>query len=377
VQRHDDVKTSHPEKALKWYPNLGDEIPLLRERLSETQLEELRQFIRGRDRSKREACRAQAIILLDQDISGEIIESSTGFKRRQPFRLRQTYLTKGLDSLRDTKKGEPKRLLTKNQLQEVVYLVRNKKPSELDPYFRKEEFWSTSILGSFIERHYGIKYKSKTSYYLLFKEARFTFHKPGRVYEKHSDQEVELWKVENESKIFQALEEPNTVVLCEDEMLLSTQTTFQKIWLPEGEFPRVEISNTKKNRSLYGFLNLKTGTEHAFKTDWQNMYITVGVLEKIRKIYPTQKLFIIWDGAGWHRGSVTQEFIKKDHNIQTLYFPRYAPELNPQEHVWKQGRAQCSHNQFIANIDIATDEFVGYLNSQKFHYKLLGFSALS
>lgn len=64
------------------------------------------------------------------------------------------------------------------------------------------------------------------------------------------------------------------------------------------------------------------------------MTITKDILEKIRKTYyPYQKLLIFWDGAGWHKGSKVQEFIKEDKNIEIIYFPKYAPELNPQEYV--------------------------------------------
>ncbi len=349
-------------------------MPLLKQKLNETQIEELKQFIKKG--SGKENRRAQAIVLLDQDVSQEIIELSTGFRRRQPFELRNKYLKFGLESLKDPKK-EPKRLLSKRQIKEIVQTVKKTKPQEIDPgRYRHYDFWTTGILGDYIEREYEVKFKSKTSYYLLFKRARFTYHKPGRVYEKHDEAKVQSWKAENKEKIFKMLEEANTVVLCEDEMILSTQTTFQKIWLPEGEFPKVEISNTRKNRSVYGFLNIKTGQEHAFKTERQNMFITAEILKKVRAIYPVQKLFLIWDGAGWHRGSVAQEFIKQDQNIETLHFPGYAPELNPQEHVWKSGRSRVSHNRFIENIDTATDEFVDFLNANKFQYSLFGFSAI-
>jgi len=351
-------------------------MPLLKQKLNESQISELKQFIKNKNGSKREAYRIQAIILLNDGSSSETIESLTGFKRRQPFRLRNKYLKFGLEALKDPKK-EPKRLLTKKQIKEIIKTVKEIKPSKIDlGRYRNYDFWTTGILGDFIERQYEVKFKSKTSYYLIFKKAKFTYHKPGRVYEKHDEVKIQAWKAENEEKIFKNMEDQNTIVLCEDEMILSTQTTFQKIWLPEGEFPKVEVSNTRKNRSLYGFLNIKTGQEHAFKTEKQNMHITAEILKKMRIVYPTQKLFIIWDGAGWHRGSVTQNFIKEDKNIETLHFPGYAPELNPQEHVWKNGREHCTHNKFIQNIDTATDEFVEYLNRNRFGYSLLGFSAI-
>ena len=172
------------------------------------------------------------------------------------------------------------------------------------------------------------------------------------------------------------MNDDSIVVLAEDEMILSSQTTFQKIWLPQGEYPKIEVSNTKINRSLYGFLNIKTGKVHAYKKERQNMFITVECLKSLRKSYPKKRLLIFWDGAGWHRGSEVQKFIEKDKNIEIIYFPPYSPKENPQEHVWKAGRAHVTHNRFIKDIDLVTNEFIGYLKKTIFNYKLLGYSAV-
>jgi len=227
-------------------------------------------------------------------------------------------------------------------------------------------------LAEYILRKYEVAYKSKTSLYIIFRQSKFSFHKPGRVYQKRDEQEVEDWKKTVKPIIKQAFSQTNTVILCEDEMILSTQTTFQKIWLPKGDYPKIEASNKKENRSVYGFLNIKTGQEHAFKTAWQNMFTTVDVLKELRKIYPKEKLLILWDGPGWHRGKEVTNFIQKDKNIETIFFPKYSPEENPQEHVWKRGRSEVTHNFTINDIDETTDNFVNFLNTTKFDYSLLG-----
>ena len=139
-------------------------------------------------------------------------------------------------------------------------------------------------MADLIEARYQVKYKSKTSYYLLFKENKFSFHKPGKVYEKHDPERTAKWREETKPKLKQAMGDEDTVVLAEDEMILFSQTTFQRIWLPQGKYPKIEVSNTKENRSLYGFLNIKTGEEHAYKKERQNMFITVECLKSIRKL---------------------------------------------------------------------------------------------
>lgn len=343
-------------------------------KLTLSQKDELAQVIQKYDSKGPEVRRCQAIILLDNQTDIKIIKRLIGFSRKHIFTLRANYLKHGLSAIIDKREGQPKELLTKKQRIEVVDKLKNKTPRD---FGYQADHWITAILGHFIQNTYKVKYKSKTSYYLIFRQAKFTYHKPGRVYHKRNEQEVLAWRKQTKPIITKAFKDPNTVILTEDEMLLSTQNTTQKIWLPQGEYPKIEINIKKENRSIYGFLNVKTGQEHAFKTQWQNMYLTCKILKKIRKIYPKKKLLILWDGAGWHRGFKVQEFIKQDKNIQTIYFPRYAPEEDPQEHVWKSGRNKVTHNRFIQNIDQATDEFVNYLNSHRFNYSLLGFSAIS
>lgn len=341
-------------------------------RLNPNQIEELKSLINNSQSSGKEVRRAQAILLLDQQKDVMVIGSITRYSRRHIFDLRKKYQEKGLEAVKDRQIKKAKELLTKKHKAEVAFILNNKTPRDFD---YNSDYWTATILGDFIKRQYNVLYKSKTSYYLIFKQAKFTYHKPGRVYEKRNEQEVEQWQEFTKPVVEKAFKEPKTVILTEDEMSLSSQTTIQKIWLPQGQYPRIEVSSRKESRSIYGFLNFKTKQEHAFKTKWQNMYITCEVLKELRKIYPLEKILLIWDQGPWHRGSKVQEFIKEDHNIQTIYFPRGAPEENPQEHIWKNGRSQVTHNKFIKDIDKITDDLVAYLNNTEFDYSLLGISA--
>jgi len=343
-------------------------------KLTAKQKQELQSLINDTKSSGKEVRRAQAIILLNQDTDIQMIISLTTYSRRQIFDARKNYLDNGIKAIKNKRKGKPKEILNLKQRNELLDIIKAKLPRK---YEYECDYWTTTILGDFIERQYKVKYKSKTSIYLLFKQAKFTFHKPGRVYEKRDEAEVQQWRKATKLKVKQALAEPDTIILTEDEMSLSMRTTFQKIWLPAGQYPKIEVASKKEARSIYGFLNIRTGKEYAFKTEWQNMYITAKVLGKLRKIYPNQKILLIWDQAPSHKGSKAQEFIKNDRNIETIYFPRAAPEENPQEHVWKKGRSQVTHNKFIKDIDTTTDDFVDYLNTTEFRYSFQGFSAES
>lgn len=319
--------------------------------------------------------RAQAVLLLDRMAELNDITLLTDLGRSQVFELRKRFLAEGVSALTDKRIGKPKELLTKKERERIVETVKRKTPRDLG---YATEHWTTGVLGDWIAQTYKVRYKSKTSLYLVFKQARFTYHKPGRVYHEHNEKEITQWKTETKPRLAALWKQRNTVILAADEMILTTQTTTQKIWLLQGEYPKIECATSgRKRRSVYGFLNCKTGKQHAFKTERQNMGVTAAILKRIRTRYPTQRIVLFWDNAGWHKGRTVADFIKQDKRIETIPFPRYAPEENPQEHVWKSGRAQVTHNTFIEDIDKAADALINYFNRTTFNYSLLGFSPMS
>lgn len=338
-----------------------------RKPLNSKQSQELSRFISS-SQDSRGIRRAQAILMLTGNQSLDWIGRLTSFGRSQVFNWRKIYQDKGLAGIQ-SKPRQTASLLTKRQRQELTETLKKKTPKDLG---YEADYWTTSLLGYHIDQQYQVKYKSKTSYYLIFKDSKFTYHKPGRVYQRRNEQAVRAWKTAHKDRVKQALAEPKTVVLTADEMHLSSQTTVQKVWLPQGDYPKIEVASKRQSRSIYGFLNIRTGQETAFKTNWQNMHVTAAVLGELRTIYPHQKILLIWDQAPWHKGSRAQEFIQTDGRIETIEFPGAAPEENPQEHVWKTGRAQVTHNQFVTDIDQITDQFLQYLNTTIFDYDFLG-----
>lgn len=318
------------------------------------------------------ARRAFAVLLFVS--KGDI--SLSGYTKDHAKRLRRNYLKQGITAFKDKRTSQRDRILTKAEREQVIFTLKTKQPKDVLSDSGEEQ-WTVTLLGEYIVELTGKKYKSKTSHYLLFSEAQLTWHKPGKVYEKANPTQRAIWEKETKPIVEQYWQEEHTIILCEDEMVLTSSTTTQKIWLPKGQYPPVmETNSTRKRKSFYGFLNLKTGTEHAFITEWQNMYITVEVLTKIRQIYSTQKLIIVWDNCGWHRGSKVTEWIKKDGNTKTIYLPPYTPELNPQEHVWKEGRRHVTHNQYIFKIEEIAETFKQYISSRLFPYQLFGLGHL-
>lgn len=314
--------------------------------------------------------RAQAILLSNKRGRSSDIPSLTGYTRTYILDLKAVFRKGGIECLTDKRRGKPKELLTKKQRALLVETIMEKRPNDLG---YAHAHWTSAILGDWILKKYKVRYRSKTSLYLIFKKVSFTYHRPGTVYKERNDREVAVWEKAAKRTLRTLIEEKDTVMLTGDEMILTTATTIQKVWLPAGEYPKIEVkTGTRKRKHIYGFLNLRTGDEHAYKTDFQTMHVTTDILKKIRARYPRSKIALFWDNAGWHKGSTVQEYVKQDGNMEIIWFPRYAPDENPQEKVWKAGRSAVTHNRYIEDIDGATDELVKYFNTTKFPYSFLG-----
>jgi len=343
------------------------------EKLTHQHKTELSLFINERDRVPEEIKRAQSILMLAEGLPGSTIFSLTGLKRTTAVKARKKFINGGLQALKSKRKEKKtKNRLTKNQRDEISKMLHVKTPRN---YGWDWDYWTPSILGQVILELYGVKYKSKTSLHLIFKESKFTYHKPEKIYKNRNQAAIDEWKNENALKIQDALRDPEIVVLVEDEMIITSQTTLQKIWLPQNSQPKIECSNTRKRRSIYGFLDIKTGEQMAFKTEKQTSEISSKILKKALEKYKGKNVLLLWDNAPWHKGDSMRTFLATCTNFLIINFPPYAPDENPQEHVWKAGRAHVTHNKFISDIDTTARELLTYLNNSIFKYEFFGFTA--
>ncbi len=345
------------------------------EKLTTEQVEQLTSFVDENGLTSEELRRGQAILLVQEEASEALIEKITGIKRDTAVKLRKKFVKFGLEALRSKRKGKtPRSRLTKKQRAEIADILNTKTPEGYG--WTEQRFWTTKIVGALILELYAVQYTSRTPLYLVFKESRFSYHKPEKIYKQRNQKAIDEWKEKNAPEIEKAWHDSNTVILVADEMILTSQTTTQRVWLPRGVPTKIECSNTRKRRCISGFLDLKAGQEYAFKSERLNNETCASILKQVLAHYSDKNVLLLWDNAPWHFGDFMRAFLATCTNLHITNFPTYAPDENPQEHVWKAGRSNVTHNRLIKDIDTATRELLMYLNNSTFKYEFLGFKAL-
>ena len=156
------------------------------------------------------------------------------------------------------------------------------------------------------------------------------------------------------------------MILAEDEAGLYLQATTMAIWAPRGQTPVVRVDPGREQAKFYGTLNLDTGEEIVMRAAIMNSNSTALHLEQILAAVPSVPILLLWDRAPWHRGEPIREVLKANARLEIMYLPVAAPDLNPQERVWKDARRAVSHNHDTPRLSQLANQFEMHLRSNTF-----------
>ena len=144
------------------------------------------------------------------------------------------------------------------------------------------------------------------------------------------------------------------------------QATTCHVWAAKGQTPIIRVDAGRASTHFYGSLNLLTGEEIAMRSDLMNNEISAQHLQMLLDAYPDVPILLFWDRAPWHRGPAITKLLEENPRLETVFFPSGSPELNPQEHVWKEVRKAISHNHTEKKLPELAEKFLNKLNADTY-----------
>ena len=216
-------------------------------------------------------------------------------------------------------------------------------------HIESQSHCSVEELRDYIERQFGVVYQSKQSYYDLLHAAGFSWHQTQAVNPKRDEAEVLRQREVIKKKLAarQAeIESGEVVVFAEDECHLVAGDRIGSVWGPRNQRLEVPVENAKQRQTYYGAMNLHTQQFIVAPQERGNGENTVAFIPYLQALHPNQKLILIWDGASYPDGQEVQAHLKeinqgldeKDWKVTCLFFAPNAPDQNPVEDVWLQGK---------------------------------------
>lgn len=166
-------------------------------------------------------------------------------------------------------------------------------------------------------------------------------------------------------------EAPETIILAEDEASLYLQATLSRVWAPQGQTPVVRADPSRAKTNFYGTLNLHSGQQIAMQAPTMNADFSAQHLQQILAAIPDRPLLLLWDRAPWHRGPSIRQVLADNPRLEIMLFPVAAPDLNPQEQVWKATRQAVSHHHLEPRLPQLADQFEQHLTDHTFECSFL------
>ena len=137
-----------------------------------------------------------------------------------------------------------------------------------------------------------------------------------------------------------------SVVLAEDETDLLLFPPLRAMWPPRGVPAQVMFSEANARRVVFACMNLATG---------HRVFL-------VRRRYRGWQVTLVLDGDRSHDAKAPQALAQR-LGIRLLWLPKRAPELNPMDTLWGQGKdAICANKQFTA-IDEQVASFLDHVSN--------------
>jgi transposase len=160
---------------------------------------------------------------------------------------------------------------------------------------------------------------------------------------------------------------PDGVILAMDQMSAYLQATLTRVWSPRGQTPVVWVTPQRAMLHFYGALDVIGGQEVALSLPKLDGDHTIHFLQHVVSCFPGRSILLLMDRAPWHVGKA-RRFVETHPQLDMIYFPPGCPDLNPQEHVWKQTRDTVGHLCDYRHLGHLRQAFQSHLENTLFQF---------
>jgi transposase len=138
---------------------------------------------------------------------------------------------------------------------------------------------------------------------------------------------------------------------CVDEATLRRHPTLTAQWCLGDEVPEVPTGEDHTKVPVYGAVAPLTGRTHDHISPDLAKEELAKFLQQLVAYDPGKRLLVIHDRGAHHQGAAIEEVVREAGGQLVLKAqPAYAPELNPQERIWKWLRRVVTHNHWFATL---------------------------
>lgn len=235
-----------------------------------------------------------------------------------------------------------------------------------------KQFWDVPTIREYIRGEFGIVYESSRSYHFLLKFQGLSFKLPLAFDFKRDKEQINQRLKEIHLELPKYLNNNDWEVLTADEARITWEAETRRAWLKKNEKTVIRVHRSNEYQNYFGVLNLKSKKSQTIRLAWQNSDEIIRALKELSSSYPDKKICLVWDNARWHKSKKLRQELTKGNSLEHIHlinFPPYAPDVNPEEHVWRFGKDMLG-NHNLHSFEETRVLFERSIHGRLFDYKI-------
>ena len=242
----------------------------------------------------------------------------------------RTLREEGETGLASTKASGRPPILVEREQKRLFRIIVGKTPTQLN---FGPALWTLSVVGDLIEKLFRKKLHVSNISRLLHRLG-LTPQKPARRAIQQDEQESLRWVREEFPAIVKEARRKQASLMFSDETGVREDAAIATTWGERGKTPVVKLSGTRRRINVISAVSPHGRLWFRCYRGNLNAALFIEFLEALLQDV-RKKIVLVIDRHPAHRAASVLRFLREHQDRLSVHFlPAYAPELNPDEHVW-------------------------------------------
>jgi transposase len=289
-----------------------------------------------------EALRMRAIQAVLDGKSHAEVGRVMGVTRQTIGIWKKVYDEGGWEALKGRPRGrKPGKRLVPWQSAQVVRKIMDKTPDQLRLPF---VLWTREAVGQWIEKRFGIQLSVWTVGRYL-RAWDLTPQKPLRRAYEQDPKAVDRWLKQTYPTIRTRAKRCKALIYWADQMGMRSDHSAGRSWSLKGQTPVIPGTGQRFSCSMMSAI---TNQGHLAFMVFKRRFVARTCVNFLQRLIRQEKrrVFLIWDGHPVHKSSKLRKWLEAHRDrIETFMLPGYSPQLNPDEELNQDTKANAVGRQ--------------------------------
>ena len=222
---------------------------------------------------------------------------------------------------------------------------------------------TTTIVGEWIERSYGVSY-TRSALIKLLRRIEVDYRRP-EVIPRKLDAVRQQEFMATYDNLLNTLGDDEAVLFA-DAVHPTHEARPAGCWAPKDAKVALEQTSGRQRLNIHGAIDLETGATRMIEATTIDALSTIALLMAIALMYPTKRLIHVFlDNARYHHAVLVQQWLARPGcRIKVHYIPSYCPHLDPIERLWGLMHRHVTHNRGYATYNDFCRSVLHFLREQ-------------